>query len=119
MAPRWRKVLADLWGNKTRSLLVVLSIAVGVLAVGTVLGIQQIVGHDMTVGYLAIQPAEAQDYTTPFNDNFLYSVQRMPEVAEAEGRVMLTGIRALTGGFLTASSLGIFIFLLTIIFPPF
>ena len=59
MAPRWRKVLADLWSNKTRSLLVVLSIAVGVLAVGTVLGIQQIVSHDMRASYLAIHPAQA------------------------------------------------------------
>ena len=29
---RWRKVFRDLWGNKTRTLLVVLSIAVGVFA---------------------------------------------------------------------------------------
>ncbi len=34
--PRWRKVLRDLWSNKTRTLLVVLSIAVGVFAVGTI-----------------------------------------------------------------------------------
>jgi putative ABC transport system permease protein len=30
LRPRWRKVLRDLWSNKTRTLLVVLSIAVGV-----------------------------------------------------------------------------------------
>ncbi len=34
--PRWAKVLADLTENKTRTLLVVLSIAVGVFAVGMV-----------------------------------------------------------------------------------
>ena len=28
--PRWRKVIADLWASKTRTLLVVASIAVGV-----------------------------------------------------------------------------------------
>jgi putative ABC transport system permease protein len=97
MSPRWRKVLADLWSNKTRSLLVVLSIAVGVLAVGTVLGIQQIVAHDMNAGYLAIHPAQAQAYTTNFNDDFLYTIQRMPEIAEAEGRATVGGIRAVTG----------------------
>ena len=97
MAPRWRKVFADLWSNKTRSLLVVLSIAVGVLAVGTVLGIQQIVSRDMRASYLAIHPAQAQAFTTNFNDDFLYTLQRMPEVAEAEGRLAVGGIRAVTG----------------------
>ncbi len=38
LKPRWRKVLGDLWSNKTRTLLVVLSIAVGVFAVGMVGG---------------------------------------------------------------------------------
>ena len=36
MEARWRKVLADLWGNKTRTLLTVLTIAVGVFAMGLV-----------------------------------------------------------------------------------
>ena len=27
--PRWRKVLRDLWGNKVRTMLVVISIAIG------------------------------------------------------------------------------------------
>ncbi|NIQ97821.1 MAG: hypothetical protein GWN87_29405, partial [Desulfuromonadales bacterium] len=34
--PRWRKVLADLWDNKMRTVLVVASIAVGVFAIGLV-----------------------------------------------------------------------------------
>ena len=32
--PRWNKVLRDLWNNKLRTFLVVISIAVGVFAVG-------------------------------------------------------------------------------------
>ena len=32
--PRWRKVLRDIWGNKSRTTLVVLAIAVGVFAFG-------------------------------------------------------------------------------------
>jgi putative ABC transport system permease protein len=34
--PRWKKVIRDLWMNKSRTLLVVLSIAVGVFAFGTI-----------------------------------------------------------------------------------
>ena len=33
-SPRWRKVMRDLWLNKTRTALVVFSIAVGAFAVG-------------------------------------------------------------------------------------
>ena len=35
--PRWSKVLSDLWGDKTRTALVVASIAVGVFAIGTII----------------------------------------------------------------------------------
>ena len=36
LTPRWRKVLRDLSANRTRTILVIVSIAVGVFAVGTV-----------------------------------------------------------------------------------
>ena len=36
-SPRWRKVLADLRHSPSRSVLVILSIAIGVFAVGTML----------------------------------------------------------------------------------
>ena len=97
MQPRWHKVLADLWGNKTRSLLVVLSIGVGVLAVGTVAGIQLIISHDMPARYLAIHPAQAVAYTSNFNDDFLAAVTHLPDIAQAEGRASVGGVKAVTG----------------------
>ena len=48
-SPRWRKVLRDLWGNRRRTLLVVLSIAVGVFAVGTVAHMQRRALHQRTL----------------------------------------------------------------------
>jgi len=36
LSSRWYKIWHDLWGNKTRTLLIVLSIAVGLFAVGTI-----------------------------------------------------------------------------------
>ena len=59
IAPRWRKVLADLWGNKIRTLLVVASIAVGVFALGTVTGTYLIILEDMDAQYQAISPHSA------------------------------------------------------------
>ena len=38
LRPRWHKVLRDLWGNKVRTILVVLSIAIGVFAIGMIIG---------------------------------------------------------------------------------
>ncbi len=38
MSVIWQKIWSDLWGNKVRTLLVVLSIAVGVFAVGAIFG---------------------------------------------------------------------------------
>ncbi len=42
LRPRWYKVINDLAGNKTRTVLIVLSIAVGLVAVGTILSAQTI-----------------------------------------------------------------------------
>lgn len=89
MRPRWRKVLADLGGNKTRTLLVVLSIAVGVFATGAVATAYQFIGEGMDTSYRAIHPANAvvYIYTVPFNQNFVDGVRHMPGVEEAEGAV--------------------------------
>ena len=46
-APRWRKVLRDVLRNPTRTLLVVLSIAVGVIAVAIVMGAYGIIAADL------------------------------------------------------------------------
>jgi putative ABC transport system permease protein len=84
---RWRKVFRDLWGNKTRTLLVVLSIAVGVFAVGTVAHMQVIVSDDLDESYAAVNPANVTLYTDePFDEALLETIRRMPDVAEAEGR---------------------------------
>jgi putative ABC transport system permease protein len=84
--PRWSKVLADLWDNKTRTLLVVLSIAVGVFAVGTIVNAYMILSEDMDAGYAAVNPANITITTDPFDEDFLNSVRHMPGVADAEGR---------------------------------
>jgi putative ABC transport system permease protein len=88
--PRWRKVLHDLWDNKTRSLLVILTIAVGVFAVGTVSSTFTILLGDMNADYRSINPSSVAIYTSPFGDNLLEIVVKMPEVAAVEGRTSLS-----------------------------
>jgi putative ABC transport system permease protein len=84
--PRWSKVLADLWDNKTRTLLVVLSIAVGVFAIGTIANAYAILSEDIDASYASVNPANITIVTEPFDDGFVESVRRMPGVADAEGR---------------------------------
>ncbi len=86
LSPRWRKVLRDLSSNKTRTVLVVLSIAVGVFAVGMIAGSQAILTRDLSAGYQAVNPASATLATEPFDDDLVEAVRGMREVGAVEGR---------------------------------
>lgn len=86
LKPRWRKVLADLWENKSRTLLVVASIAVGVFAVGTIVNAYVILSQDIGITFAARNPANVQIRTDPFQENFVRSVEQVPGVLDAEGR---------------------------------
>jgi putative ABC transport system permease protein len=94
--PRWRKVMRDVWGNKTRTLLVVLSIAVGVFAVGTTAGTWVMMSRDLSADYAAIDPSSAILFTDPLDDGLVESIRGMPGVGDAEGRFDLT-VRIETG----------------------
>ena len=89
LRPRWRKVLADLWLGRSRTILVVASIAVGVFAVGTIASTYTIFAEDIAVSYASAQPANIEVITDPFDDAFVQSVERIPGVAAAEGRRMI------------------------------
>ncbi len=86
MKPRWRKVLHDLWDNKARTLLVVLSIAVGVFSIGVIAGAYQIISNDMSVSYSANKPANVELRMTDFDEDTLEMIQNQRGVEETEGR---------------------------------
>lgn len=93
---RWRKVLRDLGTHRLRSTLVVLSIAVGVFAVGTIAGSDALLQRSMAEGYAASRPASATLFTAPFEANLVDSVRAMRGIADAEGRRNVT-VRLRTG----------------------
>ncbi len=97
LKPRWRKVVRDLWLNRIRTLLVVLSIAVGVFAVGTIATSQIILSRDLRATYLATNPAHAMIMTfESFDEDVVKSVGNMRQVGEAEARRRVS-LRAQTG----------------------
>ena len=90
LGTRWLKVFRDLWHNKTRTLLVVLSIAVGVFAVGVIAGSRITLSRELAASYAASNPSHATIFTlNTFDENLVKSVQAMPviETAEARGSV--------------------------------
>jgi putative ABC transport system permease protein len=85
-SPRWRKVLRDLGGNKARTILVVLSIAVGVFAVGMIAGARVAMFREMHASWAAVNPASATLYTGLFDEELLWTLRKMPELAEVDSR---------------------------------
>ncbi len=101
IAPRWRKILRDLWGQRTRTLLMVLSIAVGVMALGIVSITYVIVTRDLPASYRAANPASARLYAEPFDDVLVAAVRAMSGIGAAEGRRTVTArvaVQSAAGG---------------------
>lgn len=86
LAPRWRKVLADIVGNRSRTLLVVASIFIGVFNVGVVVAVAVMIPADLRASYLSANPPHAQIRSEPFSPALLPMIRRVEEVAAAEGR---------------------------------
>jgi putative ABC transport system permease protein len=86
MKPRWRKVFLDLFENKGRTLLVVLSIAVGVFSIGVIAGAYVIISNDMSVTYAANNPANIEFRMDNFDDDMLATIRNTRGIADAEGR---------------------------------
>lgn len=84
--PRWKKVLRDLWGNKTRTLLVILSIAVGVFAVGVIDSSREILLSSLSTSFKAINPSSASLATDDFDFELLEATRRSKLLSEADAR---------------------------------
>jgi putative ABC transport system permease protein len=66
---------------------VALSIAVGVFAVGAIATSQVVLSRDLAESYLATNPANATIFAVDrFDDDLVETVERIPEIAEAEAR---------------------------------
>ncbi len=90
MRPRWNKVLADLWTNKVRSLVVILSIAIGLFAIGMISSTYGWLQQAMSSGYAQVNPANVLVLSTSFTQDFVNRVQHLAEVSSAQGVVQNT-----------------------------
>ena len=83
--PRWQKILSDFIGNPTRSVLVILSIAVGLFAMGSINNTRLQAAQLMANNYAAINPANVILQTSPLQEVDLEPLRHMDGVAQAEG----------------------------------
>jgi len=96
LKPRWSKVFSDLWDDKTRTALVVSSIAVGVFAVGMIMTAFVVLSEDINTSYAAANPVNIEIMTGPFYEDLVRVIEKVPGVDDIEGRQMVP-IRARKG----------------------
>ncbi len=86
MSSRWKKVWADFWGNKGRTFLVVLTIAVGTFAVGATNNMGLYMNESMESDYQSALPSEAYIYAYPLDDDMVEIARSVDGVDAVEGR---------------------------------
>ncbi|MBN2500913.1 MAG: FtsX-like permease family protein [Anaerolineales bacterium] len=93
MRVAFNKVRRDLWRNKARTLLVVLSIAVGVMALGMVTAGSNLILSQMENSHKASNPAHGMIWLGGvIDETTLHSLEKLDSVASVEG-ISESGIR--------------------------
>ncbi len=98
LSPRWRKVLRDLWRSKSRTILIVLSVAAGVFSVGVILNTQYILSSGFDRGFDKTHAASASIETETFDETLLQSIRALPGVTDVDGKhVLMTRLSTAPG----------------------
>jgi putative ABC transport system permease protein len=83
---RWIKILKDTWSNRSRSILVVLSIAVGVATVGMINQAGIIVRRDLFGAFYQGAPASLHISVSPFQKDLESAVESRSDVEAVQAR---------------------------------
>jgi len=86
MSPRWRKVVRDLSLHWFRTVLVVLSIVIGIFAVGVMLGGREILLREFDADHAASIPANVTYRTDDFGDDLVARAGDEPRVSAVQAR---------------------------------
>ena len=87
LPPRWHKVLRDLTGHRLKTALVVLSIAVGIFAIGVVMGGRGVLTREFDTDFLSSNAPSAEFYTVgDFDTGLVRQIASRSDVLAASGR---------------------------------
>ncbi|MFN2119254.1 MAG: ABC transporter permease, partial [Anaerolineales bacterium] len=85
MGVLWHKVWFDLWHNKTRTLLAVLSIAAGVFAVGAMFGMADMMSTEMDRSHRSVAPPHINVILSgPVARDTLLNLRTVPGVEDVD-----------------------------------
>lgn len=98
MSPRWKKIWSDLTINKTRTALVVLSIVVGIFAVGSIAGTSAIIDRESKALWEGINPPNATLITSGFDLRLAGDVAARDDVETVQVRRGLNATAVLDDG---------------------
>ncbi len=91
----WKKVIRDLLSDKTRTILVIMAMVIGVTGVGAVLNARAILNREMDVNYMCTNPASATLWVEGLDDETVRKVKSMPGILDAEaGRTIVGRVRS-------------------------
>lgn len=86
IGPRWHKIRADLFHRRSRTVLAVLSLFVGIFAIGTIHLATADIQRSFTSNFEDSNPPSAVMSIEPFEPELVDAVRDLEEVGEAEGR---------------------------------
>ncbi len=86
-----KKIIHDFWQERTRTVLVVIAIALGVAAFLAVMASYAILTRELDRGYLATNPASAIFRLDSIDDELVRAVLSDPSVSDAEPRRVVSG----------------------------
>jgi putative ABC transport system permease protein len=98
MSTRWKKVWTDFWGNKTRTSLMIVTILVGVFAVGFNQNVGLLMNRDMDADFLSANPSESTIYVSPIDDDMVAVARSVPGVEDVQGLAYASGQVLLPNG---------------------
>lgn len=98
---RWKKVWADLWGNRGRTFLTIITIAVGSFAVGFNSNMALYMNESMDGDFLSANPSEAQVYASDLDDDKVAIAREIPGVEAVDGFSSVSGRIILPDGSYT------------------
>ncbi|MBN2499683.1 MAG: ABC transporter permease [Anaerolineales bacterium] len=90
MSTTWSKVWRDIRQNKLRTIFVVLSIAIGVFAIGVAAGTRAVISKEMAIENEARNYAHLEFYGGPIEPSMVRAIESGPNVAVAEAEVYAT-----------------------------
>jgi putative ABC transport system permease protein len=88
MNVRRTKIFRELTTNRSRSFLIVIAVAIGIMAFGLMETGGVVLRENLLESFAASQPAHAVMILSPFQDDLLQNVRNLPYIASAEARTV-------------------------------